>query len=67
MLLVCGLYQLFGKFFKTKDGEIIKGIGVFDIETHGSNERHDRQYCHPEQRVWQDHWLRKSQWQNLSR
>jgi CobQ-like glutamine amidotransferase family enzyme len=39
MLLVCGLYQLFGKFFKTKDGHIIQGIGLFDIETYGSNER----------------------------
>ncbi len=39
MLMVCGLYQLFGKFFKTKDGEIIKGIGVLDIETYGKSER----------------------------
>lgn len=33
MLMVCGMYQLFGKFFKTSDGEIIKGIGLLDIET----------------------------------
>lgn len=39
MLLICGLYQLFGKFFKTKDGHIIEGIGLFDIETHGGSER----------------------------
>ncbi len=39
MLLVCGLYQLFGKFFKTKDGIVIPGIGIFDIETHGGPER----------------------------
>lgn len=39
MLMVCGLYQLFGKFFKTKDGVIIEGIGLFDIETHGGVER----------------------------
>ncbi len=39
MLAICGLYQLFGNFFKTKDGEIIKGIGIFDIETHGGSER----------------------------
>lgn len=39
MLMVCGLYQLFGKFFKTKDGEIIKGIGVLDVETYGKSER----------------------------
>lgn len=39
MLMVCGLYQQFGHFFKTKDGEIIKGIGLLDIETIGGNER----------------------------
>ena len=39
MLVICGLYQLFGNFFKTKDGHVIKGIGVFDAETHGGNER----------------------------
>lgn len=39
MLVICGLYQLFGNFFKTKDGHTIKGIGVFDAETHGGNER----------------------------
>lgn len=39
MLMICGLYQLFGKFFKTKEGEVIPGIGIFDIETHGGPER----------------------------
>jgi len=39
MLVICGLYQLFGKFFKTSDGEIIEGIGLFDIETYGKSER----------------------------
>lgn len=39
MLMICGLYQQFGHFFKTKDGEIIKGIGLLDIETYGGNER----------------------------
>ncbi len=39
MLLVCGLYQQFGHFFKTKDGVIINGIGLLDIETIGGNER----------------------------
>jgi len=39
MLVICGLYQLFGRFFRTKDGHVIKGIGVFDIETHGGPER----------------------------
>jgi len=39
MLVVCGLYQLFGHFFKTQDGHIIKGIGLLDIETHAGPER----------------------------
>lgn len=39
MLMICGLYQLFGKFFKTQDGHTIKGIGIFDIETHAGPER----------------------------
>lgn len=39
MLMICGLYQLFGKFFKTADGEIIPGIGMIDAETTAGNER----------------------------
>lgn len=39
MLMICGLYQLFGKFFKTQDGHIIQGIGLFDLETHAGPER----------------------------
>ena len=39
MLVICGLYQLFGNFFKTKDGHEIQGIGIFNLETHGGPER----------------------------
>jgi CobQ-like glutamine amidotransferase family enzyme len=39
MLMICGLYQQFGHFFRTKDGETIKGIGLLDIETVGGDER----------------------------
>lgn len=39
MLMICGLYQQFGHFFKTKDGEVIKGIGILDVETVGGDER----------------------------
>lgn len=39
MLVICGLYQLFGKFFKTQDGHIIDGIGLLDIETVAGTER----------------------------
>jgi CobQ-like glutamine amidotransferase family enzyme len=39
MLMICGLYQLFGKFFKTQDSHTIEGIGLLDIETHAGPER----------------------------
>ncbi|MEO7617582.1 MAG: glutamine amidotransferase [Candidatus Saccharibacteria bacterium] len=39
MLLVCGLYQLFGREFMTNEGKTISGIGVFDMTTTGSDTR----------------------------
>ncbi len=39
MLLVCGLYQLFGKFFQTSQNQRLDGIGILDVETYGTNER----------------------------
>lgn len=39
MLMVCGLYQLFGHFFKTLAGTQLDGIGVLDVKTYGTNER----------------------------
>ena len=39
LLSICGGYQLLQKYFKTKTGEIIKGIGLFDAFTVGSDER----------------------------
>lgn len=38
-LVVCGLYQLFGHSFKTLNDGTLEGIGIFDIETIGGNER----------------------------
>lgn len=38
-LTICGGYQLFGSYFKTKDQHIIDGIGVFDLYTQGSDHR----------------------------
>lgn len=38
-LVVCGLYQLFGHFFRTLDGVTIPGVGIFDVETVGTHER----------------------------
>lgn len=39
MLVVCGLYQLFGNFFQTSKNKRLEGIGVLDVETHGTSER----------------------------
>lgn len=39
MLLICGLYQLFGKEFRTIGGETLRGIGIFDAVTVGGEER----------------------------
>lgn len=38
-LVVCGLYQLFGKEFITHTGATLAGIGIFDARTIGGNER----------------------------
>ena len=38
-LTICGGFQLFGKYFKTKEGEILKGISVFDAYTVGPDTR----------------------------
>jgi CobQ-like glutamine amidotransferase family enzyme len=37
--MICGLYQLFGKFFKTQEGHVIKGIELFDAKTYAGPER----------------------------
>lgn len=39
MLVICGLYQLFGKEFRTVGGEVLEGIGLFDAHTVGGEER----------------------------
>lgn len=39
MLMICGLYQLFGHRFVTHEGSDIKGISVFDMETRASHDR----------------------------
>jgi len=39
MLMVCGLYQLFGNFFKTLNGKTLTGISILDVETLGTHER----------------------------
>lgn len=39
MLMICGLYQLFGHFFETASGERIIGVGILDVTTYGKQER----------------------------
>lgn len=39
MLMICGLYQLFGHRFVTHTGDELTGIGVLDVETRGGAER----------------------------
>lgn len=39
MLLICGMYQLFGHRFFTTSGQTLQGIGVFDVETRAGAER----------------------------
>lgn len=39
MLLVCGLYQLFGLSFRTATGQHMEGIGVFQATTVGAPTR----------------------------
>lgn len=39
MLMICGMYQLFGRSFTTNEGKIIKGIGILPLETMAGPER----------------------------
>ena len=41
-LLICGAYQLFGKYYKGVDGNIIPGLEVFDYYTEAINDRKKR-------------------------
>lgn len=39
MLVICGMYQLFGNQFITSQSKTIKGIGILNVETIAGNER----------------------------
>ena len=41
-LLICGSYQLFGKYYKDVDGNIIQGLEVFDYFTEANPDRKKR-------------------------
>ncbi|MCI1218201.1 MAG: glutamine amidotransferase [Bifidobacterium crudilactis] len=39
MLMICGMYQLFGDYFETIDGDRLPGIGILGLHTIGQEER----------------------------
>jgi CobQ-like glutamine amidotransferase family enzyme len=39
MLMICGMYQLFGNAFITVDGTRLPGIGILDVTTRGNAKR----------------------------
>ncbi|GAA1141096.1 type 1 glutamine amidotransferase [Nesterenkonia lutea] len=39
MLMICGLYQLFGHSFLTREGREIQGVGILDLRTEGTDTR----------------------------
>lgn len=39
MLMICGLYQLFGHSFTTREGAELRGIGLLDVTTVGGPKR----------------------------
>ena len=41
-LLICGAYQLFGKYYKGVDGDVIPGLEIFDYYTEAMNDRKKR-------------------------
>lgn len=41
-LLICGAYQLFGKYYKNVDGNMIPGLAIFDYYTEALNDRKKR-------------------------
>ena len=41
-LLICGGYQLFGKYYKDANGEIIPGLEIFDYYTEASEDKSKR-------------------------
>ena len=39
-LVICGLYQLFGKYYQTAEGKKINGIDILNITTDAGDKRH---------------------------
>jgi CobQ-like glutamine amidotransferase family enzyme len=41
-LFICGSYQLLGNYYKSSDGSVLKGLGVFDLYTKHSGNKEPR-------------------------
>ena len=41
-LLICGAYQLFGKYYKDSEDNLIKGLNIFDYYTLSSTNKNER-------------------------
>ena len=39
MLVICGSYQLFGKYYLTADGQKLRGISILDVHSEAGNSR----------------------------
>lgn len=39
MLMICGMYQLFGNAFVTVEGTLLPGLGILDVTTQGNAKR----------------------------
>jgi CobQ-like glutamine amidotransferase family enzyme len=39
MIMICGMYQLFGNAFITVQGEALPGLGILDVTTRGNEKR----------------------------
>lgn len=39
MLMICGMYQLFGNAFVTVEGQTLPGLGILDVTTQGNSTR----------------------------
>ena len=39
MLMICGMYQMFGHYFKTTEGVVIPGLGILDAYTDAGDKR----------------------------
>lgn len=39
MLMICGMFQLFGRYFLTREENKVNGLGIFNLHTEGGQQR----------------------------